>query len=252
MKQLSSSPSEELPAAELHMFPADPLDVTSKWVVLLVPKARDLFGEKVYLCQKLFEQTVSPVVMPVSEKPCVAELTFEHLPTRLEHFFGRWDPVLDSSRSVPHKWVFAVEICFGASVLLAAGLMVFILTKLAQNFCRGDENQADAVATLLQVQLPKVYKLARHVDIHNDVGGDAIGALDACEEVKVLQVECSEGNVHGRMSARVLNYLKSMVFATTFQSVWGRLESPPGPMKLCFQCDMLDSLWRSSSIGDHF
>ena len=238
MNQLSSSPSEELPAAELHMFPADPLDVNSKWVVLLVPKARDLFGETVYLCQKLFEQTTSPVVMPVNEKFCVAELTFEHLPTRLEHFFGRWDPALDSSRSVPHKWVFAVEIFFGASVLLAVGLMAFILIKLAQNFCREDENQADAVATLLQVQLPKVYKLARHVDIQDDVCGNVTGALDACEEVTVLQVECSEGNVHGQMSTRVLNYLKSMVFAKAFQSVWGRLESPPGPLKLCFLCSV--------------
>ena len=167
-----------------------------------------------------------------------AELTFEQLPTRLEHFFGRWDPALDSSRSVPHKWVFAVEIFFGASVLLAAGLMAFVLTKLVQNFCREDENQADDVATLLQVQLPKVCKLARHVDIQDEVCGNVTGALDACEEVKVLQVECSEGNVHGRMSTRVLNYLKSMVFATTFQSVWGRLESPPGPMKLCFLCSV--------------
>lgn len=234
MKQLSSSPVEELPAAELHMFPADPLNVYSKWLVLLVPKARHLFGATVYLCQKPFVQTVAPVALPVNQNPCVAELTFEHLPTRLEHFFDRdrWDPALDSSRSVPHKWVLAVEICFGASVLLAAVLMAFILKKMIQNFCREDEYRADAVATLLQVQLPKVCKLARHVDIHNHVGGNVTGALDACEEVKVLQVECSEGNVHGRMPTRVLNYLKSMGFAMTFQSVWGRLESPPGPIKL--------------------
>ena len=44
-------------AVELHMFPTDPMNVSSTWKVLLVPTVQEVFGERLYLCNPNSVQT---------------------------------------------------------------------------------------------------------------------------------------------------------------------------------------------------
>ncbi|CAK9024870.1 Uncharacterized protein SCF082_LOCUS16816, partial [Durusdinium trenchii] len=88
LKQMSSKGTAKLPAVDLHMFPERPLDIDSQWQVLLVPKARKVFGRTVYLCR--------PIVK--NEVPCVAKLDFQPLPWRFMNLWNDWDPVLDPQR----------------------------------------------------------------------------------------------------------------------------------------------------------
>ena len=46
-----------VPAVELHMFPINPMNVSSTWQVLLVPTVQEVFGERLYLCNPNSVQT---------------------------------------------------------------------------------------------------------------------------------------------------------------------------------------------------
>ena len=60
MRNLVKGPSGDhkvVPAVELHMFPIDPMNVSSTWQVLLVPTVQEVFGERLYLCNPNSVQT---------------------------------------------------------------------------------------------------------------------------------------------------------------------------------------------------
>ena len=60
MKKLMKGRSGDhkvVPAVELHMFPIDPMNVSSTWKVLLVPTVQEVFGESLYLCNPNSVQT---------------------------------------------------------------------------------------------------------------------------------------------------------------------------------------------------
>lgn len=60
LKEKLKGPSGDhkvVPAVELHMFPIDPMNVSSTWKVLLVPTAQEVFGERLYLCNPNSVQT---------------------------------------------------------------------------------------------------------------------------------------------------------------------------------------------------
>ena len=49
---------------------------------------------------------------------CVSRLDFEALPWRLMNAVQDWDPALDTLRSVPHNWIFGLELLLLFSALL--------------------------------------------------------------------------------------------------------------------------------------
>ena len=66
MRNLVKGPSGDhkvVPAVELHMFPIDPMNVSSTWQVLLVPTVQEVFGERLYLCNPNSVQTSAQQVI---------------------------------------------------------------------------------------------------------------------------------------------------------------------------------------------
>ena len=63
MKDASGGDHKVVPAVELHMFPIDPMNVSSTWKVLLVPTVQEVFGEPLYLCNPNSVQTSAQQVI---------------------------------------------------------------------------------------------------------------------------------------------------------------------------------------------
>lgn len=228
-QQFQSKDFKDFPAVELHMFPEDPLDVGSRWLVLLVPKARKLFGKTMYLCRpKRIAQHSEGNSMEMS--PCVAELTFAALPTRFINLFNEWEPSLDPLKSVPHHFVFALEILLVASLLLTSSQAILKLLKLLLVFLKSDNDPAQQADELLLEQTPKFCKLAHFAHVYTEIGDatSSSGHLDAGLEVTVLEMKSSEGNITGSLPERIIKYAKMCVFRTGHQAVWGRLCHPVG------------------------
>ena len=216
-KILSEVGSQDfVPIVELHMFP-DARDVNSTWRVLLIPRAKELFGETVFLCKK---------PEGAESTPCVAKLPFDPLPFRLMHIMRKWSPTVDPMRSTPHRLVLIME-CL---LLLALGLVVAqLLDSLLKLFTTAwlRSSPQDGKEKLQQDELPKEYILAQHAFVYKTAGGELLQAepLDACGQVKVAErVEAGpewQGFVGG---------LHHLLFRGTKDVLWGRLE-PQEPNK---------------------
>ena len=48
----------------------------------------------------------------------MSRLNFDPLPWRLMNAVKDWDPALDTTRSVPHNWIFGLELLLLFSALL--------------------------------------------------------------------------------------------------------------------------------------
>ena len=223
LEQFDKSNWTELPAIELHMYPKYPRYAKSQWQVLLVPKAPELFGATVHLCQP-------------QPKRCVAKVTFEPLPMRLRRFWGGSDPD-DPLRSAPHRLLFVLEIflllVLGiASCATALYFVTYASLAIWRGNCENDEgghsaqlqSRSQIVEQLLHEKLPKSYKLRRHAEVLQDIQHDdmAVDVLDAGQEVLVLEVQRYEGRKRG-----FLEGLWDSGPATP--EVWGRLDDPKGP-----------------------
>ena len=232
MLKLNKSSWTEVPAMELHMFPKSPLDLESQWQALLVPKALQLFGKTVYLCQPQ-PQRLAP--KSLGRGRCVAKATFEQLPLRLRRFWGGWDPNEDPLRSVPHKLLFGMELFMLLALVVASCAAALFFVKYVylaikrgnveyDEASNGAPNRAQSMEKLLQEPLPKSYKLLRHAEVFQDsqCEGPAVEVLDAAREILVLEVMCSEGRRRG-----VLDCARRMIFTAT-PEVWGRLDDPKG------------------------
>jgi len=234
IQQMRSTSTADLPAVELHMFPDDPSDVDSEWHVLLIPKARELFGQAVYLCQPT--RTSHSSRRTDHEVPrCVSRLDFEALPWRLMNAVQDWDPALDTLRSVPHNWIFGLELLLLFSALLMLCKTVLPVFKLVYLTLQKDKGESDAealeVQKLLEQPLPKSYQLSQHLEVYQSVEGDSLVPdviLEASDEVQVMEVKATEGNKSGGKIQRLTNRVKGCMSSKTSQAVWGRLQKPEG------------------------
>ena len=98
---------KHVPVVELHMFPSDPRNATSIWKVLVVPRAREVFGRRLFLCK--------------AADQCVADLNFEALPRRLQTWLGQWDSNLDMRRSTPTEVILFTEMAVIAGLIVLLG-----------------------------------------------------------------------------------------------------------------------------------
>ena len=209
VEQLKYKSREPIPLVELHMFPQDPLQLNSTWLVLIVPKSEKLFGEMLYLCR------------PEGQKSqCVAELPFEHAPVRL---LRGWDWALDPMRTIPHGKLLCWEVVLATSVSLAVCLALYIVVKLLLSWRRKDDVNVEEAMVRLEL---KSYKLTTHAKVHAELGDGETGTIvDAGHEVSVLEVQCSD-KIIGSTLERLLGYAKSCFSKP--QRVWGRLEELQG------------------------
>eukprot|EP00435_Cladocopium_sp_Y103_P062081 s109_g23.t1 len=235
-QQMRSTSTAELPAVELHMFPDEPSNVDSEWHVLLVPKARELFQTPVYLCQPTKASESSAGTDEEVWPRCVSRLKFEALPLRLMNAVKDWDPALDTTRSVPHNWIFGLELLLLFSALLMlckTALPVFKLIHLSLQEDKGEED-ADAmeVQKLLEQPLPKSYHLSQHLEVCENVEGDSLVPdviLEASDEVQVMEMKATEGNKSGGKLRRLMNRVMGCMSSKKPQAVWGRVQKPqPG------------------------
>ncbi|CAK8992716.1 unnamed protein product [Durusdinium trenchii] len=143
------------------------------------------------------------------------------------NLWNDWDPVLDPQRSMPHGFIFSMEIFLLICAILMSCRAILPLFKLIPlAFKAQDRTPELEVEELLREPFPKRYKVAHHdLEVLSEVGGsDLLGRLNACEEVVVVEMACAEGNVTGSALKRLMNYLLNMIFPKNFQSVWGKLE----------------------------
>ena len=143
--------SDRVPAVELHMFPKDLHDINSRLRTLLIPRAREIYGRKVFLCRR----HASP--------PCVAELQFEPLPPRLMHLMNKWSPSLDSSRSAPRMLLLSMDLLLVAAALLVLWQLLDSLREILRSAWALYKPPKDNTPKekLLQV-LPKTFTLTQH------------------------------------------------------------------------------------------
>ena len=214
---------ETIPAVELHMFPADPLDLGSKWQVLLVPKAQKIFGQTLYLCRPPLPSRQSKL-----QQPCVAKATFSPLPPRFCNVWGGWDPALDPLRSVPHRVLLMLEVLVLASIIFLsckAGLLLLQMLLLAMSE-RREDNHNQLLARLLAAPLPASYKLAMHASVYNKAGSSSELVLDAGQDVAVVEIKCMAGGIARYLPERLAHY--ASVLPGVSRVVWGRLLDPEG------------------------
>jgi len=152
-----------VPAVELHMFPINPMNVSSTWQVLLVPTVQEVFGERLYLCN------------PNSVDSCVAELPFEDLPWRLLTVFSRkwWDPVLDRRRSTPMWLVWIAELLLLCAACVAFSSAAAAVYKLTHGLLTKEDADPNRQAILEdQKNLPGLlpYQLLKHAYVYRRPG----------------------------------------------------------------------------------
>ncbi|CAE7203676.1 Ankrd17 [Symbiodinium sp. CCMP2456] len=212
------------------MFPENPLDLDSTWQVLLVPKARSLFGQTVYLCRPPFRHGEGED--GAQKRPCVAKMTFEQLPFRLVGLFGHWDPASETLRSVPHRLVFGLELLLLTGVVLVSGKALLPLLRLGYLGIMAPSDAQDSsqhLERLLQQKLPKSYKLACHLEVYQDTSQKYFSTvLDSGEEVTVQQMKLSEGNIRADMAKTLIGWAKRVFFGRKFEAIWGELKEPVG------------------------
>lgn len=214
--------TEPVPAVEFHMFPQNPQQVNSTWMALFIPRAKEIFGQTLYLCQENLE------TLEAFEAHCVARLPFERLPPRLIHYIGQWSSSTDPKRSAPHKLVLFMEV-------LLLGVAVFVLFQFLDSsykLLKISWKQYFAVADDLAKQrlrdmpLPRTLVLTQHAYVYRaEGGGDQVQAepLHACHKVTVLQVAESSPERRG-LAAEMLH----LAFHSRETAVWGCLQDPVG------------------------
>ena len=226
-EHLKGVEGEETPAADIHMFPENSAEVKSTWQVLVVPRVKELFKETRYLCH----------ADVTSASHCVAKLPFQPLPTRLLNIYGDWDSLLDPSRSIPHRLVFALELLLVGSIIAVVSKAVlpclkFIYRKLKYSNSTDIEEIQDYMDALLKEPLPKTFKLAKHAEVYHSVCGQVVAEQDPVEtscDVVVLEMQVSDGNVTGSKMERVFHRMKQWICrAEGSKAVWARLQNPEG------------------------
>lgn len=228
-----------VPAVELHMFPDDLHDINSTWKVLLIPRARELFGKTLFLCHKASEASFA-------SSQCIAKLPLDPLPPRLLHLLGKWNPSLDTSRSTLHRLVLCMEILLVAVWLLITSKLIVSLKRLLmilRDYWTSSED--NHWQDLLKAQCPKEYVLTQHAFLHAKAGEELLDdePLDACREVKVLEVKMGQRE----LSLNLLAQMKHFLFHRHVGALWGRLESPEGWIVLV---DGVDQQFRIVGKGE--
>eukprot|EP00434_Breviolum_minutum_P032686 symbB.v1.2.028905.t1/scaffold3109.1/size64052/4 len=214
---------QRVPAVELHMFPKNLSDINSTWQVLMVPRAKELFGKKVFLCKNEKDVEMSHV----KSTPCVAELSFDPLPPRLLHLVT-WSSHSDPLRSTPHFLVLSMEILLLASAILIFWQLLDSLRKLLKIIWELYHAPKDLVERqkLLQGTYPQMYVLTQHAFVHQAPGLESLiqeEPLDACREVQVLEV------VEGSREKRgFLAKVEDVLLFQGVMAVWGRIAEPSG------------------------
>ena len=156
---------QHVPAVELHMFPSDMDNIRSNWKALIVPRAKEVFGRHLFLCQST----------AVDRPQCVAELPFEPLPFRLQTALGRWDPNLDLRRSSPNNFLLVAEVLLAGSLASLCCSVIVAIAAWAHKLKDDDPHTDDPLtvsATFLNETLPKKYHLAQHADCLEDLEQD--------------------------------------------------------------------------------
>ena len=205
--------SDRVPAVELHMFPKDLHDISSPWRVLLIPRAREIYGRKVFLCRRH------------ASLPCVAELQFEPLPPRLMHLMNKWSPSLDSSRSAPRMLLLSMDLLLVAAALLVLWQLLDSLREIVRTAWAMYKSPKDDTPKekLLQMVLPKTFTLTQHAFVYKAEGGSERleeRPLEACSDVQVLKmVEAS------RLTDSFTAKIDELLFHRGESAVWGQLES---------------------------
>ena len=215
-EQVDLNESDRVPAVELHMFPKDLRHINSPWRVLLIPRAREIYGRKVFLCQR------------EAFSACVAELQFDPLAPRLMHLINKWSPSLDSSRSAPQILLMSMDLLLAAAALVVlwqfvASLRGIVITAWALYQLPKDNTRRQK---LLKTALPKSFTLTQHAFVYKSEGGHELlqdKPLEACTAVKVMTV-VEASRVTDSFWSKMDHYL----FHRGESSVWGQLESPPG------------------------
>ena len=223
---------EPVPLVELHLFPGSAWAVNSTWRALLVPRVRELFGKTFFLCRPEVE------IQEPGWTPCVAELPFEPLPTRLLHLMHRWSPAIDPLRSTPHRLVLTAEVL----LLLVTALAVWQLLRSPLQLLQTGWEQYMAPTLsprkekLLQEELPKRYTLTQHAYLYKTAGGEveAVQPLDACHDVTIL--EMTEAS---RERRNLFAHLEHLLLHRNESAVWGRVEDPAGWVVLVNEADNL-------------
>ena len=80
--------------------------------------------------------------------------------------------------------------------------------------------------------MPKSYQLSQHLEVCENVEGDAWVPdviLEAADEVEVMEVKGTEGNKSGGKVERLMNRVMGCMSSKKPQAVWGRVQKPePG------------------------
>ena len=208
--------TNKVPPVELHMFPENFRDINSTWKVLLIPRAREIFGKTLFLCRK----------DPDTPSQCVARLPFDPLPPRLLHLFGKWSPSLDPLRSTPHRLVLSMEILLVVALLFIVGKLLVSMERLLLILWDYYTSPEDHHwQDLLDTECPKQYVLTQHAYVYGKAGEDLLDdePLDACHEVKVLEMKMGKRELRN-FTAQIRHFL----FHRQVGALWGRLESPEG------------------------
>ncbi|CAE7466625.1 unnamed protein product [Symbiodinium sp. CCMP2592] len=202
------------PAVELHMFPSDMQNLKAPWRVLLIPRAKEVFGQRLFLCQQATQQ-----------EPCIAELQFEPLPFRLQTWFGYWDSYLDTHRSTPNSVLLLAEIGLVTGVA-AFATSVVVITVIWWGLGHS-KDKSDLAAEFLQAEYPKQYRLIQHACPTPDAdckGGQQ--PLEAGTEVEVLEVKIDQ-RCSGLSAVACGDWeeLLRRLRGRSGTAVWGRIES---------------------------
>lgn len=224
-EHMKAEEDEEIPAADIHMFPEDLGEVKSTWQVLVVPRVKELFGKTRFLCHR-----------EVAFSRCVAKLPFQPLPIRLMNIYGSWDSLLDPSRSIPHRLVFILELLSVGGILTVVGKAVLpclklIYRKVTSFDSEDSEEGQECMESLLKEVLPKTFKLAQHAEVHDSVGGKVVPGQDpveACCDVVVVEMQLGDGNFRGSKMERTFRHVKQWIWRVAPKAVWARLENPAG------------------------
>ena len=212
------------PAVELHMFPSDIHNLKAPWRLLIIPRAKEVFGQRLFLCHPSTQQDT-----------CIAELQFEPLPFRLQTWFGYWDSYLDTHRSTPNSVLLLAEI--GLVIGIVAFVTSMVVVTVIWWGLGHAKDTADLAAQFLQAEYPKRFCLIQHACPTLDAdcqGGQQ--PLEAGTEVEILEVKLDE-RCSG-LSAVACGDWKELLRRLRGRpgtAIWGRMKScdQPSWIMLC-------------------
>ncbi|CAE7242519.1 Fem1b [Symbiodinium natans] len=216
------------PIMELHMFPKDPTDVRSAWMVLLVPRSEDIFGQTLFLCKQGRQQDGQ-------KYSCLAQMAFQPLPFRALALLGMWDSAVERLRSTGHVLVAGVGLMFVACLCFGSCIIVYEVAIIICLIFRGSSPTASSLQSedFLGMELPEAYQITRHVFLFTEPDANSklanVAPLQVGSQVEVLETrrESAKFSIK-RLPSALTSSVRRWIPNIFRTKIWARLKTPEG------------------------